>query len=162
MTEQPQSEIKRLLQSKIFAHPYTLTFNPYSQAVLSRLTKCHTVGIGVHRFKCDNASCGNVHHQYHCCGDRHCPNCGGAKRDAWVQDRMSELLPIQYYHIVFTLPCELRSLVMGNRKKLFDLLFEASQYTLLKLGRDPKWLGAQLVYVNDTCLSCEKGLAIQS
>ncbi len=57
---------------------------------------------------------------------------------------MSELLPIKYFHVVFTLPSELRSLVMGNRQKMYNLLFEASQYTLLKLGRDPKWLGATL------------------
>ena len=141
---QTQSEIKQLLQRKIFGHKTVRNYNPYSRAVLSKLSKCHTIGIGVHQYKCNNSSCCHVHHQYHCCGDRHCPNCGGAKRQQWVEDRMSELLPIKYFHVVFTLPAELRSLVMGNRKKMYNLLFEGSQYTLLKLGRDPKWLGATL------------------
>jgi hypothetical protein len=70
-------------------------------------------------------------------------NCGGIKKEQWIQDRMNELLPTTYLHIVFTLPQELRSLCMGNRTLLFNLLFEASHYTLTKLGKDAKWLGAQ-------------------
>lgn len=145
---QSQSEIKRLLQEKVFAHSSVKKFNPYSQAVFDRLSKCHTSQIGVHKYKCNNANCNHVHYQYHSCGNRHCPNCGGLKRDEWIEDRMGELLPIQYYHVVFTLPQELRSLTMGNRRLMFDLLFEASHYTLLKLGKDPKWLGAQLGIVS--------------
>jgi len=140
---QSQSEIKRLLQEKVFTHSSINKFNPYSQAVFDRLSKCHTALIGVHKYKCNNTSCNHVHYQYHSCGNRHCPNCGGLKREEWIEDRMSELLPIQYFHVVFTLPQELRSLTMGNRRLMFDLLFEASHYTLLKLGKDPKWLGAQ-------------------
>ena len=145
---QSQPEIKKLLQEKIFAHSSIKKFNPYSQAVFDRLSKCHTSQIGVHKYKCNNTSCNHVHYQYHSCGNRHCPNCGGLKRDEWIEDRMSELLPIRYYHVVFTLPQEFRSLTMGNRRLMFDLLFEASHYTLLKLGRDPKWLGAQLGIVS--------------
>lgn len=141
---QELSELKVLMQRRIFGNRIAKNFNPYSRAVFDKLRRCHTIGMGVHQYRCDEASCGHVHHQYHSCGDRHCPHCGGSKRDAWIEDRMSELLPIKYYHIVFTLPSELRSLVMGNRKKMFDLIFESAHYTLLKLGRDPKWLGAQL------------------
>jgi hypothetical protein len=70
-------------------------------------------------------------------------NCGGAKREQWLQDRMQELLPTSYFHIVFTLPQELRSLCMGNRKTMFSLLFDASHYTLTHLAANAKWLGAQ-------------------
>lgn len=146
--EQSLAEIKQKLQKKIFAHPSAQFFNSYSRSILDKLSKCHTSEIGVHQYRCNNIQCNHVHNQYHSCGNRHCPNCGGLKRNAWIEDRMSELLPIQYYHIVFTMPQELRSITMGNRKLMFDVLFESSQYTLLKLGRDPRWLGATLGIVS--------------
>ena len=135
-----QAEIKQKLQQKIFNHPSVKTFNPYSQAVLKKLSACHTVKLGVHHYRCN--SCHHQHYQYHSCGNRHCPNCGGLKREQWLLDRQSELLPTTYFHIVFTLPQELRSIAMGNRKAVFSLLFEASTYTLRKLGQDEKYLGA--------------------
>lgn len=134
-----QAEIKQRLQTKIFGHPIAKQFNAYSQSVLKKLSECHTVRLGVHLYRCD--SCQHQHYQYHSCGNRHCPNCGGLKREQWLQDRMSELLPTTYFHIVFTLPQQLRSLAMGNRKAVFNLLFEASTYTLRKLGQDKKYLG---------------------
>lgn len=134
-----QVQIKSLLQSKIFGHPSVKNFNPYSQYVLKKLSDCHTVRLGMHVYSCNH--CDHIHHQYHSCGNRHCPNCGGLKREQWMQDRLSELLPTSYFHIVFTLPEELRSLSMGNRKILFNLLFEASNYTLRTLGEDKKHLG---------------------
>ncbi len=70
-------------------------------------------------------------------------NCGGIKKEQWLQDRMSELLPTTYYHLVFTLPQELRPLVMGNRTMLFNLLFDAAHYTINTLSADVKWLGAK-------------------
>lgn len=82
------------------------------------------------------------HFQYHNCGNRHCPNCGGMRREQWLEDKTSELLPTSYFHCVFTVPHELNALTMGNRKVMFDLLFEASSYILLKLAKDEKWLGA--------------------
>ena len=134
-----QAEIKQRLQQKIFGHHSTKQFNAYSQSVLKKLSVCHTVRLGMHLYQCN--SCHHQHYQYHSCGNRHCPNCGGLKREQWLQDRMSELLPTTYFHVVFTLPQQLRSLAMGNRKGVFNLLFEASTYTLRKLGQDEKYLG---------------------
>ncbi len=145
---QNQIEISRLLQQKIFSHPSIVRFNSYSRAVFDKLSKCHTSQIGVHQYRCNNTNCNHVHYQYHSCGNRHCPSCGGSRREAWIEDRMSELLPTQYFHIVFTLPQELRSITMGNRKLMFELLFQSAHYTLLKLGHDPRWLGAQLGIVS--------------
>jgi len=143
MEQQPLNEIRQLLQQKIFGHSCIESFNPYSRAIFNRLRICHTAGIGVHHLKCNKTSCSNEQYQYHSCGDRHCPNCGGMKKEQWLQDRMCELLPTTYYHLVFTLPQELRSLVMGNRTILFNLLFEASHHTINKLSADKKWLGAK-------------------
>jgi len=146
--EQNQIEITKLLQQKIFSHPSITRFNSYSRAVFDKLSKCHTSKIGVHQYRCNNTNCNHVHYQYHSCGNRHCPTCGGMRREAWIEDRMSELLPTQYFHIVFTLPQELRSITMGNRKLMFELLFQSAHYTLIKLGHDPRWLGAQLGIVS--------------
>jgi len=116
-----QAQIKSLLQSKIFGHASAQIYNAYSQHILKRLADCHTAGLGMHLYRC--ASCRHQHHQYHSCGNRHCPNWGGLKREQWLQDRMSELLPTTYFHLVFT------------------LLFEASTYTIRKLGMDAKYMG---------------------
>ena len=140
--EQPLNERRQLLQTKIFAHPSAAGFNPYSQAVLSRLSRCHTAAIGVHHYRCNNEGCRHMHYQYHSCGNRHCPSCGGTRRDQWVEDRLGELLPTSYFHLVFTLPQELRSLCMGNRKLMFGLLFKAAQHTILTLSKDEKYMGA--------------------
>lgn len=143
MEQQPLSEIRQLLQQRIFGHPIVQQFNPYSKAIFHRLSVCHTAAIGVHHLRCDNSSCAGEQYQYHSCGNRHCPNCGGNKKEQWLQDRMGELLPTTYYHLVFTLPQELRPLVMGNRSQLFNLLFEASHHTINQLAADEKWLGAK-------------------
>lgn len=142
MEQQTLNERRQLLQSRIFAHATAHKFNPYSQAVLSQISRCHTARIGVHHYRCNNAACDHRHYQYHSCGNRHCPSCGGARRDQWIEDRMSELLPTTYFHVVCTLPQELRSLCMGNRKLLFGLLFKAARHTLLTLGADEKYIGA--------------------
>src|SRR5665647_3089085 len=140
--EQPLNERRQLLQSKIFAHPEVSGFNSYSQAVLSRLSRCHTAAIGVHHYRCNNQSCRHLPYQYHSCGNRHCPCCGGMKRDQWIEDRMGELQPTTYFQLVFPLPQELRSLCMGNRKLLFALLFKSVQHTILTLSKDEKYMGA--------------------
>ena len=134
-----QAQIKQLLQSKIFGHSSAKNFNSFSQSVLKKLSDCHTIRLGMHVYGCNH--CHHIHHQYHSCGNRHCPNCGSLKREQWMQNRLIELLPTSYFHIVFTLPQELRSLAMGNRKVLFNLLFEASNHTLRTLGEDEKYLG---------------------
>ncbi|MBK9379284.1 MAG: transposase zinc-binding domain-containing protein [Saprospiraceae bacterium] len=86
---QNQIEISRLLQQKIFSHPSIVRFNSYSRAVFDKLSKCHTSQIGVHQYRCNNTNCNHVHYQYHSCGNRHCPTCGGMRREAWIEDRMS-------------------------------------------------------------------------
>jgi len=137
------STIRQLLQQKVFAHSSIQRFNPYSIAVFQKLKNCHTAAIGVHQFRCNNSNCLHTHRQYHSCGNRHCMNCGTLKKEQWIHDRMSELLPTTYFHVVFTLPQELRSLCMGNRTLLFNLLFEASHHTITTLAANERWLGAQ-------------------
>lgn len=117
----------------LFRHPSIQSFNPYSRAVFTDLAACHTAAKGYHITECDLDGCGN----------RHCPNCGSMKRDEWIASRMVELLPTAYYHMVFTLPHELNPLIMGNRRKLFDTLFQAASQTLLKHAKMPEYLGCR-------------------
>ena len=132
------------LQQLLLRHPAALQASAvgHVQKVLHRLSVCRTAYLGYHVYRCANEACGHVKYQYHSCRDRHCPQCGGFKKQEWIEARMQELLPVKYYHVVFTLPHELSSLVMGHRRVLYKLLLDASSQTLLAFAKDPKYLGA--------------------
>jgi hypothetical protein len=132
-----------LLQQTVFSHPSITSFNPFSRAVFLKLKNCHTMALGFHRLLCDDQQCGHTHWQYHSCGNRHCPVCGSWKKEQWIDFKTAELLPTAYYHVVFTLPHDLNPIIMGHRKLLFKLLFDASAHALLTLGKNPKYLGAE-------------------
>ena len=134
----PRVTVQQVLQQQ------HVSFNQNSHVtkVLQRIRACRTVALGYHVYQCTDENCGRIKYQYHSCRDRHCPNCGAVKKQEWIEARMQELLPIKYYHVVFTLPHELNSVVMGHRKLLFKLLFDASAQTLLTFANDPKYLGA--------------------
>jgi len=87
---------------QLFAHPCIQQFNMVSQHIFSRLHCCHTAAMGMHHYRCDNADCNHLHQQYHCCGNRHCPNCGGLKKEQWIENLTAQLFPTGYYHVVFT------------------------------------------------------------
>jgi len=116
--------------------------NGHVQHVLDHLMQCRTAALGYHLYRCSSEQCGYTHYQYHSCHDRHCPNCGGLKKQQWIEARMQELLPVKYYHVVFTLPHELNPIVLGHRKLLYKLLFDACSQTLLSFASDPQYLGA--------------------
>jgi hypothetical protein len=117
--------------------------SPGSHAVLSRIERCRTADFGYHAYRCSDSDCGAIQYVYHSCRNRHCPGCGNNKKEEWIEARMKELLPVKYYHAVFTIPHQLNSLVMGNRKAMFTLLFDAASYALLKFAADKKYLDAQ-------------------
>ena len=135
----PRATVQQLLH---LHQPSLASTNPHVQNVLRRLTICRTAALGYHLYRCSKEDCGHIKYQYHSCRDRHCPNCGAVKKQQWMDARMQELLPVKYYHVVFTLPHELNSLVMGNRKLLYKLLFDTSAQTLLRFADDEKYLGA--------------------
>ncbi len=110
--------------------------------VLNDLTKCRTAALGGHLTKCE--SCGHEVRVYNSCLNRHCPKCQGAARAAWIQAREQEVLDVEYFHVVFTVPHELAPLALQNRRTVYAMLFHAASETLLTLGRDPKHLGAEL------------------
>jgi len=135
-----RATVQQLLQQM---PQYKDVTSPGSHKVLSLLERCRTADFGYHAYRCTNSDCGTMQYMYHSCRNRHCPGCGNCKKEAWIETRMKELLPVKYYHAVFTLPHQLNSLVMGNRTAMFTLLFKAASYTLLKFAGDEKYLGAQ-------------------
>lgn len=113
-----------------------------SHKVLSLIERCHTSALGYHHYQCSDPACGHVHFQYHGCRNRHCPHCGASRSRKWMEERMGELLPVKYYHTVFTLPDELKTIAYINQRKVYKLLFDASAHCLLTLSKDKKRLGA--------------------
>lgn len=117
-----------------------MTKKQYS--VMSAIENCRTSHYGIHLDKCDD--CGFLSKEFNSCRDRHCPKCQGIARRKWVEARVRDILPVPYYHVVFTLPHFLNILTSYNKKFIYDLLFSSSSDTLLTFGRDPKWLGGEL------------------
>ena len=113
--------------------------------VLDAIVRCRTAALGGHRDQC--LSCGHQAISYNSCRDRNCPKCQGNARARWLAARSAELLPVPYFHIVFTLPHELSALILQNKRLLYDLLFRTSAASLLELARDPKRLGADIGFL---------------
>jgi hypothetical protein len=112
--------------------------------VMRAIERCRTAELGGHLETCDR--CGYSRPAYNSCRDRHCPKCQSLRQAAWIAARMERLLEVPYFHVVFTLPSELRPLCRKNRREMYELLFQAASQTLLRLGQDPKWLGARLAF----------------
>jgi Putative transposase/Transposase zinc-binding domain len=110
--------------------------------VMDGIVRCRTAALGGHRDRC--SGCGHQAISYNSCRNRHCPKCQGNARARWLAARSAELLPVSYFHIVFTLPHELSALVLQNKSLLYDLLFRASAATVLEVARNPKHLGADV------------------
>jgi hypothetical protein len=103
---------------------------------------CRTADRGGHVEKC--SQCEHLRISYNSCRNRHCPKCQGKERAQWLQQRQAELLPIEYFHVVFTLPAPLAALAYRNKTVVYDILFRAGAETLLTIARDPKHLGAEI------------------
>jgi Putative transposase/Transposase zinc-binding domain len=115
---------------------------PEQHRVLQAIERCRTAALGGHLDVCSR--CGHQEPSYNSCRDRHCPKCQALAQAKWVRARSERLLPVAYFHVVFTLPAELRAIAKLNRRLVFDLLFETTSATLLELGLDPKRIGGLL------------------
>jgi hypothetical protein len=94
--------------------------------------------------RCENPTCGHTEIAYNSCRNRHCPKCQAAASRPWLADREAELLPVPYFHVVYTLPSELRDIAYQNKRVVYDLLMKASAETTLAIAADPKRLGARI------------------
>ncbi|MDQ2763374.1 MAG: IS91 family transposase [Pseudomonadota bacterium] len=110
--------------------------------VMSAIETCRTSSMGGHVQRCDD--CGHMEIAYNSCRNRHCPKCQGAAAKAWLADREAYLLPVPYYHVVFTLPAQVAAIAYQNKAVVYDLLFKTAAEILLTIAADPKHLGARL------------------
>jgi hypothetical protein len=120
------------------AHPLPLA----QSRVMRAIEVCRTATLGGHIEQCDH--CQYTRNAYNSCRNRHCPKCQGLARAQWLESRQAELLPVEYFHVVFTLPEQIAELAFYNQEAMYSILFRAASQTLLTIGADPQHLGAQL------------------
>jgi hypothetical protein len=110
--------------------------------VMTAIEACRTAVLGGHLEQCDH--CGHQRNAYNSCANRHCPKCQSLARATWLEDRRSELLNTQYFHVVFTLPEQIATIAYQNKRQLYGILFRAAADTLRTIAADPKHLGAEI------------------
>lgn len=111
------------------------------KGIIRLLASCRTAALGSHYEKCDQ--CNYTGKAYNSCRNRHCPVCQQKDKHQWLEKRLQELLPVGYYHLVFTIPHQLNKLCLQNKKTMYGILFKAASETVLELARDVKHLGAE-------------------
>jgi len=124
----------------LYRGKYGVTIN--QSKVMRAIESCRTSSLGAHIHTCNE--CGHEVISYNSCRNRHCPQCQDFKREQWLNKQEQSLLLTHYFHVVFTLPQELRSIALFNQEKIYNLLFKAASQTLLELSKDPKHLGANI------------------
>jgi hypothetical protein len=110
--------------------------------VMSAIEHCRTAAMGGHVEACEE--CGHRRIAYNSCRNRHCPKCQGAAARTWLAEREADLLPVGYFHVVFTLPTEVADIAFQNKAVVYDLLFRAASETMLTIAADPRYLGARI------------------
>jgi len=110
--------------------------------VMSAIERCRTAALGGHVAACQD--CGHSHIAYNSCRNRHCPKCQGAAAKDWLAARQVELLPVEYYHVVFTLPAPIADIAYQNKAEIYAILFKAAAETLIAIAVDPRHLGARI------------------
>ncbi|MDH5219279.1 MAG: transposase zinc-binding domain-containing protein, partial [Gammaproteobacteria bacterium] len=110
--------------------------------VMSAIERCRTAELGGHVLRC--TACEHVQIAYNSCRNRHCPKCQAIKAKHWLDARQAELLPVEYYHVVFTMPAILADLAYQNKDIIYHILFKTAAETLMTIARDPKHLGARI------------------
>jgi hypothetical protein len=133
-----QQIFSRFAEPFLNSHSVHLEGIKATQAILT----CRTAALGGHVDQCD--SCEDLKVSYNSCRNRNCPKCGNLKKEQWILDRTSELLPVPYFHTVFTVPHQLNALFLANPSLMYTILFKAASETLTKLALDKKFLGAQI------------------
>jgi hypothetical protein len=115
---------------------------PSHRRAMADIMACRTRALGGYAAKCDH--CDHIVYSYRSCGNRHCPKCFTKHTDQWLEKQNKHLLPVRYFHIVFTLPSELRQIVRQNQKILYDVLFRAAAQSLMELAADPRYVGGKI------------------
>jgi hypothetical protein len=119
----------------------------HQHKVIRNIRRCKTPSMGYHIERCDNKECGHIEIKPNSCGDRHCNKCNSYKRYKWIAKQMKDLLPVTYYHVIFTMPHVLNNLSLCNKEEIYEIFFKSSFYTLNKFSSDKKYLGGKLGYI---------------
>ena len=119
--------------------------SPQQHRVMRAIEQCRTARLGGHRDQCDR--CGHTRVSYNSCRNRHCPKCQSLAKAEWLDQQRAQLLPIHYFHVVFTLPDSLAQLALQNKRVVYNILFRAASETLRRIAQDPKHLGAQIGFL---------------
>ena len=122
------------------------TVTPARRRVMRALVACRTAQLGGHVEACD--SCGYQRIAYNSCRNRHCPKCQGSRQAQWLEDRAKDLLPVEYFHVVFTVPEEIAAIALQNKRVVYGILFATSAATLRTIAADPRHLGAEIGFVS--------------
>jgi putative transposase/transposase-like zinc-binding protein len=135
-------ELAQVLARHGAAYRATHRLAPVQHRALNAIEACRTAALGGHVARCD--ACGQLRYSYHSCRNRHCPKCQTLAKERWLAARQAELLPVPYFHVVFTLPHDLNALAQGNPRVIYRLLFDAAARTLIEFGENPRWLGGEI------------------
>lgn len=138
----PTLEVADVIRACGDAYRATHRFSVQQDRVLRAIVNCRTAALGGHTAQCDH--CGTLMISYCSCRNRHCPKCQTLAKQRWLERQCADLLDVDYWHLVFTLPHELNALAQGNQLVIYRLLFRAASQTLLEFGRNPRWLGGEL------------------
>jgi hypothetical protein len=137
----PRLEVADIFRAHGEAYRQSHALTSQQLKVMRAIETCRTSVLGGHLDVC--TACGHSTPAYNSCRNRHCPKCQSLTQAKWIAERMERILATHSFHVVFTLPEQLRALALANREHLFDMLFSAASSTLLELAKTPKWLGAQ-------------------
>ena len=132
--KKPQLQLADILRHHLADYQQTYPLWPEHKKIVSDLLNCRTPRLGGRIERCDN--CAALRLTYHSCRNRHCPSCQHIPREQWLEKRKQEILPVSYFHVVFTLPHELNTIILNNKKLMFNILFAAASKTLLKFGEN--------------------------
>jgi len=140
--ERPKLEVADVFRryGEAYRESHAASLSTGQRRVMTAIELCRTAALGGHMEQCDE--CGHQRNAFNSCRDRHCPKCQSLARAEWLEDRQSELLDCEYFHVVFTLPEEIAVIAYQNKKVVYDILFRATAETLSTIAADPKHLGA--------------------
>jgi hypothetical protein len=143
----PRLEVAEVVRTygDAFLDRYGDVLSPEPRRVLRDIADCRTAALGGHVERCDHCDYQQV--AYNSCRNRHCPKCQATAAAEWMEARQAELLPVEYQHVVFTLPAALGPIALQNQREVYGLLFRAAAETLQQIAADPKHLGAQIGFV---------------
>jgi len=142
VSEVTQLKLTDIEYGETYRKKFGTSMSPEQLQVMHAIEICRTAVLGGHIDQCDH--CGHQVISYNSCRNRHCPKCQSLAKAEWLEARKTELLPVGYYHVVFTIPENINSVVLQNKCVIYNILFKAASQTLLTIAADPKHLGAKI------------------